>query len=362
MEKKRKKTTDPATGKPLPGGVTYRGPGAYQARRMVNGARFTETFASGALAKRWLAEKRASVDLGQFRDTRIEQNTSIRSLIETYRDRKMQNRESDRIGHIPYLLDSAIARLSVADWKPKDVREFRDGMEADGYAPATVVKRMNLLASVIQYAISELGITTVNYASGKVIQRPAGADKKRDRRLMPADREHNQSEEERLTQAVSDASFPEDVWLVRWGIESACRLSESLGLDWSDVDFDKRTIRIHVTKNEKHRKIRGAEIRPISPTAVQVLIDKLSGNEKPTHGRVFPGVSAKPFSMRFNRFTSRAGLADLTYHDLRHEATSRLARIITNPLDLMRFTGHRDIKSLNRYYQPDPSDLAKLFD
>jgi integrase len=54
----------------------------------------------------------------------------------------------------------------------------------------------------------------------------------------------------------------------------------------------------------------------------------------------------------------RAKLEDLTYHDLRHEATSRLARIFPNPLDLMRVTGHKDLKSLSRYYHADASELA----
>ena len=59
------------------------------------------------------------------------------------------------------------------------------------------------------------------------------------------------------------------------------------------------------------------------------------------------------------RFISRAGLEDLTFHDLRHVATSRLARRFPNPLDLKRVTGHRDLKSLDRYYQPNLTELAK---
>ncbi len=54
-----------------------------------------------------------------------------------------------------------------------------------------------------------------------------------------------------------------------------------------------------------------------------------------------------------------AGLKDLTFHDLRHEATSRLAKLLPNPLDLKRVTGHRDLKSLDRYYQPAPEDISR---
>jgi len=54
--------------------------------------------------------------------------------------------------------------------------------------------------------------------------------------------------------------------------------------------------------------------------------------------------------MRYRRAVMRAGIDDLTFHDLRHIATSRLAKLYPNPLDLKRVTGHKDLKSLDRYY------------
>ncbi|MOA58035.1 Phage integrase family protein [compost metagenome] len=51
-------------------------------------------------------------------------------------------------------------------------------------------------------------------------------------------------------------------------------------------------------------------------------------------------------------------LTGLRFHDLRHEATSRLAE--TFPLhELTRITGHQDTRMLMRYYHPRIEDLAK---
>src|SRR5450830_51758 len=51
-------------------------------------------------------------------------------------------------------------------------------------------------------------------------------------------------------------------------------------------------------------------------------------------------------------------LFDLRFHDLRHEATSRLAEIF--PLhELTKITGHQDTRMLMRYYHPRTEDLAK---
>jgi len=41
-------------------------------------------------------------------------------------------------------------------------------------------------------------------------------------------------------------------------------------------------------------------------------------------GRIFPIVSANAISMAFTRACKRAGIEDLRFHDLRHEATSRM--------------------------------------
>jgi integrase len=54
-----------------------------------------------------------------------------------------------------------------------------------------------------------------------------------------------------------------------------------------------------------------------------------------------------------NRF-----LTDLRFHDLRHEATTRLASIF--PMhELAKITGHKDPRMLMRYYHPKAEDLAK---
>ncbi|GEN04662.1 hypothetical protein AIN02nite_26870 [Acetobacter indonesiensis] len=42
---------DPATGNPLPRGVSYRGPKQYMTRKMVDGRRVQETFSSAAQAR-----------------------------------------------------------------------------------------------------------------------------------------------------------------------------------------------------------------------------------------------------------------------------------------------------------------------
>lgn len=52
-------------------------------------------------------------------------------------------------------------------------------------------------------------------------------------------------------------------------------------------------------------------------------------------------------------------LTNLRFHDLRHEATSRLAQLLPNVIVLSRVTGYQDLKMLDSYYQISTADLAK---
>lgn len=53
-------------------------------------------------------------------------------------------------------------------------------------------------------------------------------------------------------------------------------------------------------------------------------------------------------------------LIGIRFHDLRHEATSRLAGIFQMH-ELAKITGHRDPRMLLRYYHPRAEGLAKKF-
>ncbi|MBB2170373.1 site-specific integrase [Gluconacetobacter aggeris] len=359
MSKAPKETNkDPVTGKPLPKGVWYRGPGQYQARKMVDGKRHRETFATASLARRWLMDVRAKAHVGQLEPPASQRNQiTFRELFERYGRERMADRDADRRGHLPSLLASRIADLKIGKWTNGDVRVFRDTMLTDGLAKGTVVKRLNLIAAIVEYANSEWDTDIVNHASAKRTKRPEGADRKRNRRL-------HDGEEELLLQAAADPNgvfrhHSDVVWLIRWSIEQGCRLSESISLRWNDINFARQTISLARVKNDRHRDELGPEIRPMTKGAQRVLTAKLDAMETKPDGdqHIFSVGERKVFSVLFGRMTRQAGVTDMTFHDLRHEATSRLARYL-NPIELTRVTGHRDLKSLSRYYQPVPADIA----
>ena len=55
----------------------------------------------------------------------------------------------------------------------------------------------------------------------------------------------------------------------------------------------------------------------------------------------------------------KVGIEDLRFHDLRHEATSRLFEKGLNPIEVATITGHKDTKMLMRYTHLRAEDLVE---
>jgi integrase len=62
--------------------------------------------------------------------------------------------------------------------------------------------------------------------------------------------------------------------------------------------------------------------------------------------------------MAWKRLVKRAGLKDLRFHDLRHEAISRFFERGLSVPEVALISGHRDPRMLFRYTHPRAEDIA----
>ena len=143
--------------------------------------------------------------------------------------------------------------------------------------------------------------------------------------------------------------------VVLFALETAMRRGELLSLTWKDVDLKKRVAYLEITKNGTARAV------PLSSRAVAVLEslkEEKDGVQALSVGKVFKTTDAA-LKKAFERACERAGINDFHFHDLRHEATSRLAEKLPNLIELAAVTGHKDLRMLKRYYHPRAEDLAR---
>ena len=138
---------------------------------------------------------------------------------------------------------------------------------------------------------------------------------------------------------------------VRFAIETGMRMGEILSLTWRDVDLAQRIATLPNTKTGDARQV------PLSTAAVAAI------TSLPRHisdGRVFwTWQRADSLENAWRRAVKWAGIEDLRFHDLRHEAVSRLFELGLNPMEVASISGHKTLQMLKRYTHLKASELVK---
>jgi len=136
--------------------------------------------------------------------------------------------------------------------------------------------------------------------------------------------------------------------LFRLAIETGMRRGELLRLRWENVDEGRRVLLMPETKNGHPR------IVPLTSEALALLArSRGDGN-----GPVFR-LTANAVRMAWERLRIRAGVPDLRFHDLRHEAISRFFERGLSIAEVALISGHKDVRMLFRYTHLRAEDVAK---
>ena len=216
------------------------------------------------------------------------------------------------------------------------VSRYRDGRLRE-VSNNTVRLELAFISVVFEQCAKEWGFKVSNPV--KQIRTPKPG-KPRQRRLRPG-------EEEVLLAACSASCATYLHSLVVMAIETGMRFGELVSITWDNVDLSARTVHLPDTKNGHPRTV------PLSARALRAIRTVPSGYE----GRVFMG---KPGSIRaaFGAALKRSGVgSDLRFHDLRHEAVTRLFEKGLNPIEVGMISGHRSLSMLQRYTHMRPEGL-----
>ena len=142
-------------------------------------------------------------------------------------------------------------------------------------------------------------------------------------------------------------------------IETSLRRSTLFNLRWEWVDLSARMIRFPANMLTTANKGIPA-VLPLSSHAVAVLRSLYTGNQQPKQGLVLD-TTVNAVSMIWKDCRIKLGITDLHWHDLRHEAASRLFEKGLHPMEVASITGHRSMQMLKRYTHLRPENLlAKL--
>lgn len=330
----------------------------------------TKTFRTKAEAEAWAALNESEMARGVWLDRSEAESTSLGELLDRY-EREIVPTKRGQVQERSVLAawrETDLALRMVASVRAGDVAMLRDQW-LQIYEPATVLRRLQVLSHVINVARREWGMESVANPIEQV-RKPA-PNNARSRRLVQLQsgprKKGGAGELDRIIAATDSRLLPA---IVRLAVETAMRRSELVGLCWEHVDLKRRVAHLPKTKNGSARDV------PLSLAAVAELdtLRPRSANGE-LRGRVF-AIREDAVTRAFERAVGRARqayvaecedagrepapgfLVDLRFHDLRHEAASRMAAVYQLH-ELAKVTGHKDPRMLMRYYHPRAEDLAK---
>jgi integrase len=226
------------------------------------------------------------------------------------------------------LIRDPVSSLRASQLTSQAIAAFRDRRLLDGRR--TCHYDLILIRHCLKIAMNEWGLLLLSNPVDRV--KMPSSSPTRDRRLEVG-------EFDRLEEAAKQTRNPH-IWpVIVFAIETGMRRGEILGLQWEHVDLDRRIVFLPLTKNGSSREV------PLSTKAAEVLIRQRQRNDTPLP---FP-VTANGFRLAWDRLRRRAGLSDLRFHDLRHEAISRFFELGLNIPEVAVISGHKDPRMPFRY-------------
>lgn len=321
----------------------------WRARVRINGHDRSKNFSTYREAELWIKQTEIEAETGTIAPKMLDE-IKVSQVIKRYIAEVLEKRKNPKrdilflkraMSDYPQLFNKTVrnfGRLDVVAWKEARSKQVSD---------ATVIREWNTISGCITHAIKVWGLPIEN--PFLQVKKPAKA-KPRNRRISANEIEEIKQAflwNETITQKKDYAC-----WCFLFAIETGCRAGEILKLEWSDIVSvgDKAIAQLRETKNGADRNV------PLNAEARRLIGLLPKDAEKPVL------LSSAQLDSNFRKHRP-AELRDLRFHDTRHEALSRMAKFITNPMDLAKISEHKDVNILMTvYYNPDNLDLLDHFD
>ncbi|TPL51628.1 site-specific integrase [Mesorhizobium sp. B2-4-6] len=301
----------------------------------------TRSFHSKAAASEWARTVERQHDRHELGpDRKTLKSITLADLVTRYRNEVVPKKKGSAVETILLnrflrypICQKTLYELSTADFAAyRDQRLKEPKYRSNKPVTAKSLKReLSPLSHMFRHALVEWEIPLENPLEGLKLQ---VADNKRERRLRSG-------ELERLLEATKKCKNGLVAPIILFALETAMRRGEMLSVQFRHIDFERHSLVIPETKSGYSRMI------PLTVGAVTILAALRPGAAKPTD-LAFP-ITPVAMRLQWDRLTKRAQIDDLNFHDLRHEAISRLFELGLSIPEVASISGHRTPQMLFRY-------------
>ena len=290
-----------------------------------------KTFESKLDAEKWARMIEKDMDGGSFISQKEAERTTLKEALERfipeYIEKNLAHPKPETL-RAHGLMKYPFVQKSLAELRGSDIAAFVKEREGQGRSPHTITRDIALISRLYEIAKANWGMEGLNNPTKSIIKPklPSG----RTRRL-------EKGEEKKLLEK-SPKNFQD---VVKFALETAMRRGEIASLTWENVNLKRSTVILPKTKNGEARTV------PLSPSAAAILQSRPTPTS--TKERVF-GYTENSITCTMRTSCGEAKIEDLRFHDLRHEATSRLFE--NTDLDIMEIrmiTGHKTLQMLAGY-------------
>lgn len=299
----------------------------------------TETFARKTDAKTWAANTEAAMRARKFRDPKLAE-IPLGATLDLYMDKISTHKaasthQRERIT-ARALLSGLGKETLISEIAPLNVAQYRD-MRLKTVGPGSVRKELAMLSHLFRIAAREWGIPVDNPVSA--IARPAPPQG----RLVFL----TEAEAYALAQECRQSKNRQLHAYILTLLQTALRPGAAAGLTCAQINLQLHCIDLGTTKN-------GDPIRLPLTSTLQAEIKKLLAGKLPGDCLFLPHDApatnqAKYFREAFEQARTRAGLAHVHLHDLRHTAASHLLMAGVDLRTLAEILGHRTLQMVMRY-------------
>jgi integrase len=317
-----------------------------------------KTFRTRRDALDWARQSEDEMVRGVFVNRANSHKMSLERAIDRYVSEVSANKRSTtakRETGVVKILKQRLSKYSLVSLTPAVISAYRDERLAEGMSANSVRLELALLSHLYTTALREwrLGLTH----NPVLLVRKPSTPRGRERRLQD-------DEAADLVAECDKHSNPMFGWIVRIALETGMRTGEIVTLRTSQVDLTRRVARLSQTKNGSARTV------PLTLEAARVLKAALANPLRPKNSDlIFFGEPRKDgtrrpywFANQWSAVKSKLGLTDLHFHDLRHEAVSRLVEAGLSDQEVSAISGHKSMQMLKRYTHLRAEDLVEKLD
>ena len=284
-------------------------------------------------AETWARQTELKADRKELpQDRKALEAITLGELVERYRDTVCTKKRSYEVekSSLNFFLRHSLCSKRLSELSAADFAAYRDE-RLNEIKPSSLKRQLCPLHHLFEVARDEWGLPIKENPLDKI--RVKGSSQRRERRLR-------EGELEKLIEAARVCLNPYVVPIIRLAVETGMRRGEIISICWDHVDLEKKALLIPHTKNGYARTI------PLTSMAVRII-----ENVDRVQECVFP-ITANAFRLNWERVKRRAGIDDLHFHDLRHEAISRFFELGLTAPEVALISGHRDMRMLFRYVHP----------